>query len=54
MRALKITWEIFLWSFSSLFHIFLCETSGRCVLGRPDGDFGCPDDTVDSSGRRFF
>jgi hypothetical protein len=40
---------------------FLCESSGRCVLGRPDGylvcldgDSGCPDDTVVSSGCSWF
>jgi hypothetical protein len=61
MRALEITWEIFFCSSSSLFQIFLCEVSGRCVLGRPndapvcpDGDSGCLNDTVDSSEHQFF
>jgi hypothetical protein len=47
--------------FFLLFPIFLCEASRWCVSGRsdgapvcPDSDSGCPDDTVDSSGRQFF
>jgi hypothetical protein len=64
MRALEIVWEIFFCSFSSLFQIFLCEASERCYglsgwfswMTRrfSDGDSGCPNDTVHSSGRPFF
>jgi hypothetical protein len=61
MRALEIIWDIFFFFFSSLFQIFLCEASGRCVSGRPDSDLVCPDgfsscldDTADSFGRSFF
>jgi hypothetical protein len=35
-------------------YLALIKASGRCVSGRPDGDSGSPDDTVDSSGRQFF
>jgi hypothetical protein len=58
MRALQITWEIVFLLFFLSFSDFLCEASGRCVSGRPDGVpvcldgySGCPDDTVDSSER---
>jgi hypothetical protein len=60
MRALEILGEYFLLFFLSLLD-FLCEASGRCVSkhldGPPvclEGDSGCPDDMVDSSGRYFF
>jgi hypothetical protein len=56
-----VLWKLLGKYFSALFQIFLCEASGRCVSGRPDGapvcpdgDSGCPDDTVDSSKRQFF
>jgi hypothetical protein len=61
MSALEITWKIYCCSFSFLFQFFFCEESGRCVSGRPDGylvcldgDFGCSDDTVVSSGHSWF
>jgi hypothetical protein len=60
MRALEILGKYFFALFLS-FSDFLCEASGRCVSKRldgapicPDSDFGCPDDTVDSSGCPFF
>jgi hypothetical protein len=45
-----VLWKLFGKYFSALFpllFIFFC-------VKRPDGDSGCPDDTVDSSGRQFF
>jgi hypothetical protein len=57
----KLFLEIFFCSFSALFHIFLCEVSGRYVWGCPDGYperlngySGCPDDMVSSFGCLWF
>jgi hypothetical protein len=49
----KFLENIFLLFFLS-FSYFLCEASGWCVLERSNDSPGCPDDTVDSSGRPFF
>jgi hypothetical protein len=53
-----VLWKLFGTDFSSLFQIFLCEVSERCVSGRPDinpvcpdGFSGCSDDTDE---RSFF
>jgi hypothetical protein len=57
MGVLKIIWEIFFCSFSSLFQIFFCvkrpNSVTGCLDGVPrclDGDSGCSDDMVVSSG----
>jgi hypothetical protein len=54
-------WKYFSALFPLFFRIFLCEVSGRYVWGcldgypeSPDGYFGCPDDTVSSSGHLWF
>jgi hypothetical protein len=60
MRALEILGKYFSTHFSTnfpfsfFFQIFLCEASRRYISECLDGSLGCPDDTVDSSGRPFF
>jgi len=56
-----VLWKLLGKYFSALFPFFFGEASGWCVLGRlngapvcPNGDSGCPNDTVDSFERQLL